>query len=86
TMMRFVSTKEWANSISKDLPIFLVSGDGDPVGEYGEGVKKVCEMLKVSGVKEVAIQLYRGGRQEVLNETNYKDVYADIAEWILKKV
>ncbi|MFZ2538876.1 MAG: alpha/beta hydrolase, partial [Oscillospiraceae bacterium] len=86
TMMRFVSTKQWANSIKKELPIFLISGEADPVGEYGVGVKKVAQMLKNSGVKDSTLKLYAGGRHEILNETNYKDVYEDIFAWLLVKV
>lgn len=84
TMMRFVSTKKWAESVPKNLPIFLLAGDQDPVGEYGAGVKKVSTMLQTSGVKDVTLKLYEGGRHEILNETNYNEVYTDIASWILK--
>ena len=83
-MMRFVSTKQWANSINKEMPIFLVAGDADPVGDYGKGVLLVGEMLKNSGVKQVKVNLYEGGRHEILNETNYKEVYHDIATWLVE--
>ena len=35
-----VNRPAWANSLPKDLPILLFSGEEDPVGDYGKGVKK----------------------------------------------
>lgn len=85
-MMRFVSSKQWADSIKKSMPVFVISGDADPVGEYGVGVKKVVSLLQDSGVKDVTMKLYPGGRHEILNETNYNDVYTDISAWLLAKM
>ena len=54
--------------IKKELPILLVSGADDPVGDYGKGVKKVYDNLKNSGHDDVTLKLYIGCRHEILNE------------------
>ena len=77
-----VSTKEWAESVPKELPILLLSGDMDPVGSYGKGVTKVYEMLAEAGVKDVTMRIYNGGRHEMLNEINRADVIKDTLEWL----
>ncbi len=73
---------EKATGIRKDLPIFLISGENDPVGDFGEGVKKVFEQYRSAGVEDLRMNLVLGGRHELLNETNYRDIYATIGTWI----
>lgn len=69
-------------SISKDLPILLLSGMMDPVGNYGKGVRKVYAMMLAAGMEHVQMQLYPDGRHEMLNEINRAVVYTDILRWI----
>lgn len=47
--LNHVSTKAWAQAIDKDLPVLLIAGDCDPVGDYGSGVRKVWAMLGDAG-------------------------------------
>ncbi|MCX7772916.1 MAG: alpha/beta hydrolase [Clostridia bacterium] len=70
--------------IPRTLPICLLAGDRDPVGSYGESVKKLCDLYKSLGVEDVALKLYPGARHEILNETNREEVYHDIAVWLDK--
>ena len=35
-----VSSRKWAQNIRKDLPVLLIAGTADPVGDYGAGVRK----------------------------------------------
>lgn len=67
--------------IPKELPMLLVSGANDPVGDLGEGVKKVYEKYQKAGL-QVNIRLYENDRHEILNELDYELVYAEILEWI----
>ncbi|WP_040198238.1 alpha/beta fold hydrolase [Candidatus Soleaferrea massiliensis] len=82
TLLKFVSRRRWAYAIPKDLPVLLLSGDMDPVGDYGRGVRKVYERLQKAGLDDVRLKLYPGARHEILNETNCKEVYADVLAWI----
>jgi len=69
-------------SIPKDLPILLVAGEADPVGNYGEGVKAVYESYKAAGIKDVEMTLFPNDRHEILNETDKEDVDARILTWL----
>ncbi|SHI10815.1 Lysophospholipase, alpha-beta hydrolase superfamily [Sporobacter termitidis DSM 10068] len=80
--IKFVGKKSNVDKMRKDLPVLLISGDQDPVGDYGAGVEKVYRLFKEAGVRDVAMALYKGARHEVLNETNRPEVYADILRWI----
>ncbi|MCR5720067.1 MAG: alpha/beta hydrolase [Lachnospiraceae bacterium] len=72
--------------IPEFLPILLVSGKEDPVGDYGEGVKKTCDALIEAGCTNTTMVLYDGMRHEILNETDKEKAYRDIADWLLKRI
>lgn len=68
--------------MSADLPILLISGAEDPVGDFGRGVERVYKQYKRNGTKDIQIMLYPDDRHEILNELNKKEVYQDIINWI----
>ncbi|MEG1983714.1 MAG: alpha/beta hydrolase [Oscillospiraceae bacterium] len=76
-----ISKKEWADGIRKDLPIFIVSGKEDPVGNYGRGVSEVRDVLRAKGIENVSMKLYDNLRHEILNEPEKQQVYDDILNW-----
>lgn len=80
------NTDEWANRINKDMPVLLISGSMDPVGNYEKGVKEVYERLKKTGHTNVDIKLYPEARHEILNEINKEEVYDYINNFIEKSV
>lgn len=77
-----VSSRKWADAVSKELPILLVAGREDPVGDYGRGVVKVCEMLVSAGVDRVRCKIYPKSRHEILNDVEKDTVYADMFSWV----
>ena len=72
-----LANPKWAAKVP-DIPILLISGDKDPVGGMGKGVKKVNKYLVGSGHTHVTFKLYPGARHEILNETNRQEVYDDV--------
>lgn len=70
------------NKIPKDLPVCFISGEEDPVGNFGAGVKKAVASLQRAGLTDVELHLYPNDRHEVLNELNYQEVYKDVWTWI----
>ena len=82
SLLDTVSKPEWANQIPKDLPIYLIAGEQDPVGDYGKGVTKVYERLKSAGVQNVNIKLYPEDRHELLNEPDKDVVMEDVLNWM----
>ena len=66
----------------KHIPVFFVSGEDDPVGDFGVGVKHAFSLYKKAGMSDVSMKLYPGDRHEILNETDREKVYADILEWM----
>ena len=52
----------------KELPVLLISGQDDPVGDCGKGVQAVKRLLDAAGMKEVTLCLIPGARHILLNE------------------
>lgn len=75
--------EKYIRQIRTDLPMFLISGADDPVGDAGAGVKRVYRQYKKAGLTNVTMKLYEGDRHELINEPDRANVYADIWEWIV---
>lgn len=71
--------------IPKTLPVLILSGELDPVGDRGKGVRKVYREFCGLGLADVTMKLYPQARHELINELNREEVYEDIADWILKR-
>jgi alpha-beta hydrolase superfamily lysophospholipase len=67
--------------IKRNLPIYLLAGDQDPVGSNGLKVKQLYEEYK-HYTNDIAIKLYEEARHEVLNEKNKLEVFEDVYNWL----
>ena len=85
-MLENVSDDAWFKSVPRELPLFIISGDADPVGRWGEGVKIVYENLCEAGVSNVTLKLYPGARHELLNEQNRGEVFDDVLAFFEKHI
>lgn len=71
----------WYASLDKSLPVLLVSGEEDPVGAFGKGVREVYDKLVSTG-HNAKMKLYTGARHEILNDLSREDVIADLLDFI----
>lgn len=78
--------KSKVKQIRRTLPVFLMSGAQDPVGEKGRGVKRVYKALKQAGLLDVSFKLYPEARHELLHEINREEVFRDIEVWIRERI
>jgi alpha-beta hydrolase superfamily lysophospholipase len=82
TLNKEVNSAKWYKIFPKKLPVLLVSGGADPVGNYGKGVNEVNQLLGKNGCNCRA-KVYEGMRHEILNEPSVKkDVIQDILDFI----
>ena len=82
----FIQDPNIVARMNKDLPVYFMSGDMDPVGSQGKGVRLAYESFQKAGMKDVTLKLYPGGRHEMLNETNNGEVFADVLAWLESKL
>ncbi|MET0461042.1 MAG: alpha/beta hydrolase [Ilumatobacteraceae bacterium] len=68
--------------IRNDLPIYVFSGDADPLAGGGPLIDMVADRYRAAGVEDVTVRLYPGARHETFNETNRNEVTADLIDWL----
>lgn len=69
-------------AVPKDLPLYLVAGKDDPVGDYGKGVLKSADKFKKAKVQRVEVKLYPDARHEILNDDCKEQVEKDILNFV----
>lgn len=84
-LIKHTNSADWYRAVPESLPVLLVSGEEDPVGNYGKGVREVEKGLKGQGI-DVSCILYEGARHEILNDFTYETVLGDIIDFCLHKV
>ena len=72
--------KENLLKTDKNLPILLIAGENDPVGEMGKGVEKLEALYKSYGLNVRKI-LYKGVRHEYFNDTSREKAFSDVASF-----
>lgn len=72
--------------ISKDIPVFIISGDHDPVGGQGKLVSKLYKELQKNELKDLTMKLYPGARHELMLEFNKDEVMNDCLNWFNKQI
>ena len=82
TGLRFIARRDNLARMDRATPVYFLSGDRDPVGSNGRGVRKVYGYFQRHGTRDLKLKLYPGGRHEMLNEINRDEVYADVLAWL----
>ena len=77
------NSASWYKELSPGIPVLLVSGEEDPVGDFGKGVREIEKKLRKRGF-DVECILYAGARHEILNDFTYGDVKRDVLEFLWK--
>lgn len=85
TGIKYITNPKNIERVNKDLPVYLMSGDDDPVGGYSKGVLRTYKDYLKSGLSDVTLKLYHSGHHEMLNEINKDEVYEDVLNWLSSK-
>lgn len=84
-MMRgiaYIEQPENLNRMKKDLPVLLIAGGDDPVGNYGAGVRRTVSEFQKHGMTDVSCRIYPLCRHEILNEINREEIFGDVGGWM----
>jgi len=74
-------------NVPKNLPIYIISGEMDPVvGPEQANVRALIESWRAAGMGNITHHIYPGGRHEMLNEINRKEVEDDLVGWLAKVI
>lgn len=68
-----------AGRVRKDLPLYIFSGERDPVGANLQGL---IDSYRAAGLTRLTTRIYPDGRHEMLNEINRDEVTRDLIAWL----
>jgi alpha-beta hydrolase superfamily lysophospholipase len=77
--LSYVTGRESLAPIRKDMPLYVFSGERDPVGANIQGL---IGDLKAAGLTRLTTRIYPDARHETLNETNRDEVTRDLVAWL----
>lgn len=80
--LKTIHSRKNLKKVKKDLPLLILFGSEDPVSNYGKLIKKLYNIYKKLGVKDMQMKEYIGCRHEVLNEKINETVENDIFTWL----
>jgi alpha-beta hydrolase superfamily lysophospholipase len=79
---RQIADQTRVENMRKDLPIYIVVGEMDPVNGQLALVKELVRRYEEAGLQNVTQVTYPGARHEVFNETNRAEVVAGVLAWL----
>ena len=75
-LYHFIESDAWAPMVPAKIPVYLIAGDQDPCGNYGEGLYHVANLLARTGNKTTT-RAYTGYRHEIHNEMDIREEVED---------
>ena len=82
--LRRIHGRETMGNIRRDLPVYIMCGSADPVGEMGESPTALVNAYRSLDISDMEFVLYPGARHEPLNETNREEVATNLLSWIIR--
>ena len=74
SLVKRANQRNWYQAIPKELPILIISGAEDPVGDFSKA-SKIQKQLKHAGFQHVTLRLFPTLRHEILLETEKATVF-----------
>ena len=78
----FARSSEALSNIPKHLPVYIFSGDEDPVHGAKKDIYRLIKLWTKHGVQSPKLKWYEGGRHEMFNEVNRNEVVGDLIGWL----
>ena len=80
--LSFITAPRNIEKMSKDVPVYFISGAADPVGELSQGVIRAYKAFLKAGMKDVSLKLYPNLRHEIMLEVDRDEVMTDVLNWL----
>ena len=85
TVLRGITRSQCAHArrrIPVDLPLLVIAGGDDPMGQFGRGPERLARALEGDGQRDLQLRVYEGRRHELLHDSAADTVTDDIRNWI----
>lgn len=85
-LLEHIHRPEQMDRIDRRLPIYVLSGSADPVGDMGASPSALADVYRAMGIDNLEFVLYPDARHEPFNETNREEAAENLLAWILKHI
>ena len=76
-----LTTDEHLGGIPQGKPVYILAGSEDTSIGRAQGARNLAAAYGRAGLTDVTVQIWPGGRHEMVNETNREQVIAALVEW-----
>ena len=79
------SYRKW----NKQMPVLLLSGQDDPVGDFGKGVQRVRQSMSRAGMKHIQLYLVPGARHDLIHEEKSggsDEAFDILTNWLFENI
>ncbi len=80
-MIRGLQDK-WYLSHMPDIPVLVIGGTEDVLGDFGDAARKCAADLTENGNNEVSVKIYKNALHDLLHSKMRAAIIDDITEWI----
>ena len=82
--MKRLGRRENYEHWNRQMPVLLLSGEEDPVGNCGKGIRQLYAQMKKSGIENLTMYMFPKGRHDILHEEKKgaEALRRTIADWI----
>lgn len=73
----------------KQMPVLLLSGEKDPVGDFGKGVQRVKQSMSKAGMKHVQMRFVPNARHDLLHEVKNggsEEAFDILTNWLFENI
>lgn len=81
-----IQDKKKIKSSASSAAIYFINGDTDPLGHYGEDIKKLYNHYHDAGYSNVKYSVLSNTRHEVINAMEREHHYKVITDWIFRNL
>jgi len=82
--LKRIHRPEEMEKIRKELPVYVISGGADPVGDMGDSPAALVVAYRHLEIADLETVIYPDARHETLNETNRDEVQESLLSWLLR--
>jgi alpha-beta hydrolase superfamily lysophospholipase len=85
-LLERIHRPEMLERIDRRLPLYVVAGSADPVGDMGASPTALVDAYRAMKIQDLEFVLYPDARHEPLNETNREEVTENLLAWITQRI
>jgi alpha-beta hydrolase superfamily lysophospholipase len=89
TALERIAKPHNVGKIPQNMMLYLITGAQDSVTNFSKGTQNLYGAYKKTGIKDVRMRIYPGGRHEMFNETNQQEVtddFVDLCDAVIKNL